>query len=232
MRGGLGPSSALLPWEGAPPLHPGLLLYDARGYAPLHSPRGGRSAPPTPGDFPVAGKVTKGAPRAVPFGILRCVVAALFALAALRSVSRRATFYYKPRPICHFKLVGKSVFFLPKLHRGSHPLLSIRGAAGGLCSLRAARSFSPFWGEQRLRCWGDDNAPQGGPGVPPGESLVTFFSKKSHPGWRGGAPPHGRSAEEGPSPPRIGVGATVHASGRKKWGPQGASPVALAPCGA
>ena len=27
-------------------------------------------APPqTPGDFPVAGKVTKGAPRAVPFGI-------------------------------------------------------------------------------------------------------------------------------------------------------------------
>ena len=53
------------------------------------------------------------------------------------------------------------LIFLPKLHRGSHPLLSIRGAAGGLCSLRAARSFSPFWGEQRLRCWGDDNAPQG-----------------------------------------------------------------------
>ena len=86
--------------------------------------------PSTPGDFPVAGKVTKGAPRAAPFGIPRCVVAALFALAALRSVSRRATFYYKPRPICHFKLVGKSVFFLPKLHRGSHPLLSIRGSAG------------------------------------------------------------------------------------------------------
>ena len=86
--------------------------------------------PSTPGDFPVAGKVTKGAPRAMPFGIPRCVVAALFALAALRSVSRRATFYYKPRPICHFKLVGKSVFFLPKLHRGSHPLLSIRGSAG------------------------------------------------------------------------------------------------------
>ena len=48
---------------------PRLTTYDARGYAPLHSPRGGRSAPPTPGDFPVAGKVTKGAPRAVPFGI-------------------------------------------------------------------------------------------------------------------------------------------------------------------
>ena len=60
-----------------------------------------------PGDFPVAGKVTKGAPRAAPFGIPRCVVAALFALAALRSVSRRATFCHKNRPICHFELSGQ-----------------------------------------------------------------------------------------------------------------------------
>ena len=67
-----------------------------------------------PGDFPDAGKVTKGAPRAVPFGIPRCVVAALFALAALRSVSRRATFYHKTRPICHFEQVGKPVFFSPR----------------------------------------------------------------------------------------------------------------------
>ena len=37
---------------------------------------------------------------------------------------------HKNRPICHFELVSKSVFFLLKLHRGSHPLLSIRGAAG------------------------------------------------------------------------------------------------------
>ena len=100
------------------------------GFAPT-APMGRALRPSTPGDFPVAGKVTKGAPRAAPFGIPQCVVAALFALAALRSVSRRATFYYKPRPICHFKLVGKSVFFLPKLHRGSHFLLLIRGSAGG-----------------------------------------------------------------------------------------------------
>ena len=139
-------------------LHPGLLLYDARGYAPLHSPRGGRSAPPTPGDFPVAGKVTKGAPRAVPFGIppgfqqnfgnltqsgsrdgaqalldwkLQPSLTALFALAALRSGSRRATFCHKKRPICHFEFVSKSVFFLLKLHRESHFLLSIRGSVGG-----------------------------------------------------------------------------------------------------
>ena len=71
------------------------------------TPMGRALRPSTPGDFPVAGKVTKGAPRAAPFGIPRCVVAALFALAALRSVSRRATFCHKNRPICHFELSGQ-----------------------------------------------------------------------------------------------------------------------------
>ena len=79
-------------------------------------PRGGRSAPPTPGDFPVAGKVTKGAPRAAPFGIPRCVVAALFALAY---ASRRATFRHNKRPICHFEMVGKSVLFFLWFHQGN-----------------------------------------------------------------------------------------------------------------
>ena len=68
----------------------------------------------------------------LPYGIPRCVAAALFALAALRSVSRRATFSHNKRPICHFELVGKSVFFFPKLHLGSHFLLLIRGSAGGM----------------------------------------------------------------------------------------------------
>ena len=78
--------------------------------------KGGRSAPPTPGDFPVAGKVTKGAPRAAPFGIPRCVVAALFALAY---ASRRATLCHKNRPICHFEMVGKSVLFFLWFHQGN-----------------------------------------------------------------------------------------------------------------
>ena len=117
-------------------------------------PPGGRSAPPTPGgfmrgrwplpplicrrsalhpgDFPDAGKVTKGAPRAAPFGIPRCVAAALFALAALRSVSRRATFCHKKRPICHFELVGKSVLFFPLVSSREHSVFSIRGAADSL----------------------------------------------------------------------------------------------------
>ena len=103
----------------------------ARGAAPLRSSKWGPEAPTapmgralrpsTPGDFPVAGKVTKGAPRAAPFGIPRCVVAALFALAALRSVSRRATFCHKNRPICHFGVVGKSVLFSSSSSTGVTP---------------------------------------------------------------------------------------------------------------
>ena len=103
---------------------------DVRGAAPPREQvvRLGSCSPPmgapphAPGDFPVAGKVTKGAPRAAPFGIPRCVVAALFALAALRSVSRRATFCHKNRPICHFGFVGKSVLFFSSSSTGGHTL--------------------------------------------------------------------------------------------------------------
>ncbi len=141
--------------------------------------------PSTPGDFPVAGKVTKGAPRAMPFGIPRCVVAALFALAALRSVSRRATFYYKPRPICHFKLVGKSVFFLPKLHRGSHPLLSIRGSAG-----MPSRMPQVLYSRNQYRYGRRRGNPRGSAPLcrrsrnqeVPGVSLPTFSTRESRPG--------------------------------------------------
>ena len=90
--------------------------------------------PSTPGDFPVAGKVTKGAPRAVPFGIPRCVDTALFALAPLCSDSRRATFCHKNRPICHFELSGQTGLFSPLVSAESYPLLPIRGAAGALAS--------------------------------------------------------------------------------------------------
>ena len=69
--------------------------------------------PSTPGDFPVAGKVTKGAPGAAVPGPCRCMVTALFALAY---ASRRATFCHKNRPICHFEQVSKPVFFLSKFY--------------------------------------------------------------------------------------------------------------------
>ena len=74
---------------------------------PSALPHEGALRPSTPGDFPVAGKVTKGAPGAAPFGILRCKITALFALAY---ASRRAGLCHKNRPICHFEMVGKSVF--------------------------------------------------------------------------------------------------------------------------
>ena len=109
--------------EGAPPRVPGGFI---RGRWPL-PPLICRRSALHPGYFLPDEKVTKESPRAAPFGIPRCVVAAL---AALAYASRRATFSHRKRPICHFEFVGKSVFFLPELHRGSHPLLLIRGAAG------------------------------------------------------------------------------------------------------
>ena len=113
----------------APP-PPSNFLLDARGFAPLHSPVCRRSAL-HPGDFLPDEKVTKESPRAVPFGIPRCVVTALFALAPLCSDSRRATLNHRTRPICHFEFVGKSVLFFPLLTLREHFLLSIRGSAGG-----------------------------------------------------------------------------------------------------
>ena len=82
-----------------------------------------------PGYFLPDEKVTKESPRAAPFGIPRCVVAAL---AALAYASRRATFSHRKRPICHFEQVGKSVLFFPLVPSREHPLLSIRGAADSL----------------------------------------------------------------------------------------------------
>ena len=80
------------------------------GCAPT-TPMGRALRPSTPGDFPVAEKVTKGAPRAAPFGIPRCEVSALFALAY---ASRRATFCLQLRPICHFEIGGRIGLFFSR----------------------------------------------------------------------------------------------------------------------
>ena len=206
----------------------------ARGRCPLCTPfvgaqlprlqSGGRSAPPTPGDFPVAGKVTKGAPRAAPFGIPRCVVAALFALAY---ASRRATFRHNKRPICHFEMVGKSVLFFPLVLSKKHSLFSIRGSAGALAS-RMLEGLS-YRNQYRYgRKWGN---PRGSAPLcrrsrnqeVPGVSLPTFSTRESRPGlgaerpkrwvqglpvpqkppgWRGGSPTHGEECRgRGAAPP-------------------------------
>ena len=80
----------------------------------------------------------------------------------------RKGFYHKNRPICHFELVGKSVFiFLLKLYRGSHFLLLIRGSAGGFgfCVLP---EWHPFLGGAAL-------AAAGGMIMPPKGSTQRGF---------------------------------------------------------
>ena len=105
------------------------------GWRPPH-PHEGALRPSTPGDFPVAGKVTKGAPGAAPLAP-RCGVTALFALAALRSGSRRAAFCHKNRPICHFEVVGESVLLFPLVLRRKDFVLLIRGAGVWVARLGA-----------------------------------------------------------------------------------------------
>ena len=121
--------------------------------------------------------------------------------------------------------MGKSVFiFLPKLHRGSHPLLSIRGAAVrfGFCGLPGVSPLSG--GSGACRRWGDDNAPQGEypEGVAPSGRFFGDFLIGEKVTRGGGAerPLMGRSAEDGaPAPPRKAP-ASRGAAGKRCSPPQ------------
>ena len=88
-----------------------------QGWQPLHPPVG--LPGPHPGFLSFHDERNQRRAGAAPLAP-QCVVAALFALAALRFGSRRATFYHQPRPICHFELGGQIglVFFL-WFHRGN-----------------------------------------------------------------------------------------------------------------
>ena len=76
---------------------------------PLHSSLDAGAPPCTRVTFPSRGKSPKARQGLRPW-TCRCRVTALFALAALRSGSRRAGFCHRKRPICHFEFVGKPVF--------------------------------------------------------------------------------------------------------------------------
>ena len=149
MRGGLTPSSALHLSGGCAP--------EASRQTWLLPPWGGRSAPPPPGDFagagapcthyagappctrvtfPPRGKSPKARQGLRPW-TCRCGVTALFALAALRSGSRRAAFCHKNRPICHFVVVGESVLLFPLVLRRKDFVLLIRGAGVWVARLGA-----------------------------------------------------------------------------------------------
>ena len=79
--------------------------------------------------FPSRGKSPKARQGLRPLESPWCKVAAL---AALAYASRRAAFFYRKRPICHFEHVGKSVSFFPLVPSREHSLLSIRGTADSL----------------------------------------------------------------------------------------------------
>ena len=118
--------------RGASPLRPrgdfAKLLAPATHYA--GAPREhGKAMLGTRVTFPSRGKSPKARQGLRPLESPWCKVAAL---AALAYASRRAAFFYRKRPICHFELVGKSVLFFPLVPSGKHFLLSIRGAVGAL----------------------------------------------------------------------------------------------------
>ena len=79
-----------------------------------------------------------------------------------------------------------------------------------------------FWGERRVRRWGDDNAPQGGPGAQPRhafgdfrrETKVTRGAGRSARSWgvqRGAAPRIGQQRPRGGAPASVGAGAASSA---------------------
>ena len=110
----------------------------------------------------------------MPFGIPRCVVAALFALAY---ASRRATFCHKNRPICHFELVSKSVLFFLWFHQGN--TLCFQSVARQIPYLRGCRE--PFYPQpiplgQKAR---------GSKGArPPSPEVKTSSKSRTRRSWR------------------------------------------------
>ncbi len=168
MRGGLGPSSALLPWVGLPGPHPGFLSFHdernqrrARGCRPWTLLRGTFRSP----------------------------------CGSRNPLDRVSTTH--PAGFATLSGWANRSFFLPKLHRGSHPLLSIRGAAGG-CVACVLPGVAPLSGGSGNAAGGMIMPPKGVQGCPPGESLVTFFSKRKSPGVEGRSAPTREERRGGP----------------------------------
>ena len=137
------------------------------------TPVGRALRPSTPGDFPVAEKVTKGAPRAAPFGIPRYEVSALFALAALRFGSRRATFYLRPRPICHFEIAeGIGLIFSPRLAEVTPPVFKPWRGRANWWFVLAAHSRGPI---RDRSCWVGAQTAQTAHSFPNSLSLYIYY---------------------------------------------------------
>ena len=142
-----------------------------RGWQPQHPPFG-RSAP-NPGLLSRVEKVGKDTPRAVPFGIPRCVVTALFTLAALRFGSRRATFYLRPSPICHVEIAeGIGLIFSPRLAEVTPPAFKPWCGRANWWFVLAAHSRGPI---RDRSCWVGAQTAQTAHSFPNSLSLYLLY---------------------------------------------------------
>ena len=74
---------------------------------------------------------------------------------------------------------------------------------------------NPFWGERRARRWGDDNAPQRGPGAQPRHAFGSFRREtKGTPGVGRVGPLVGAGAASPAKSPR-GLGRSAQKVGRR-----------------
>ena len=87
---------------------------------------------------------------------------------------------------------GSQQFFFLNKGKGIGSQRPLSGAEGSTSLHLPRRPMGEsFWGERQRR-WGDDNAPQGGPGVPPWRIFGDFlFEKKVTRGGGAERPPHG-----------------------------------------
>ena len=121
-RGFAGAGAPAPPDAGAPPCTRGSFLRDG-------SPCTHQWAYPahTRGSFRFTTKGTKGVPGLPPLDPLG---GHYHPPNGARAVPPRKGLSLQPRPICHFKFVGESVFFSPSISARAHLLVSGRGAAG------------------------------------------------------------------------------------------------------
>ena len=202
--------------RGASPLRPrgdfAKLLAPATHYA--GAPREhGKAMLGTRVTFPSRGKSPKARQGLRPLESPWCKVAAL---AALAYASRRAAFFYRKRPICHFEHVGKSVSFFPLVPSREHPLLSIRGTVGVLPS-RMPQAFLPTTNTARAAGRGikGGEAPfAGGPGTRRFLAYLCLLSlrekvgrglgRSAQKGGRRGCQPRINSRVQGGAPSALG----------------------------
>ncbi len=197
--------------RGAPPLCAPLL----RGglHPPLRSTLDAGAPPCTRVTFPSRGKSPKARQGLRP---LESPGANFPPSLVLRFACTRATLSHKNRPICHFKLEGKSVLFFPSVPSGKHSLLSIRGTAGVLF-LTYCPELHPFLGGAALVAAGGMIMPPKGStqrGDPSGRFFGDFLIGEKVTRVQGGAPAGGCRDYQSRKKVTRGMGRSAHTRGR------------------